>query len=74
MLNPEAAESAGESGISNLPELAFMRLERRLKNTIYSIACGPRLCARRNACFMAQIDQSAPHFAQLIRDILEGFT
>jgi hypothetical protein len=71
---PGGLETGLESGFSKRSESAFRRLERGPKNTIYSTTCGYRLCARRNASFMAQIDQSAPHFAQLIRDILEGFT
>ena len=61
---------------SVLPNRPFRRrqnrplgaLKERQKTPIYSITCGWRLCARRMASFMAQIDQSAPHIAQLIRD------
>jgi hypothetical protein len=69
-----ATESVAESGFYDGAESAFGRLERVAKNPIYSKSCGWRLCARRNAPFMAQIDQSAPDFAPLIRDILEGLT
>jgi hypothetical protein len=68
------AESLAESRFFKRPESAFGHLEKRPKTTIYSTACGSRLCARRNASFMAQIDQSAPEIAPLIRDILEGLT
>jgi hypothetical protein len=70
----EATGQALESRFSEAIESAFADLEKALKTTIYSTACGERLCARRMASFMAQIDRSAPHFAQLIRDTLEGFT
>src|SRR5207237_10192477 len=69
-----AAESVAESGFSDGAESAFGSLEKVTKNPIYSIGCGWRVCARRKSPFMAQIDRSAPDFASLIRDILEGLT
>jgi hypothetical protein len=68
------AESPAESLFLEPPESAFGGLETATKNPIYSTSCGSRLCARRNPPFMAQIAESAPHFAPLIRDILEGLT
>src|SRR5207248_11055824 len=57
------AESPPESRFSEPAESAFGGLERRAKRPIYSITCGPRLCARRNASFVAQIAgfSASPH-------------
>jgi hypothetical protein len=66
--------SAAESAFSKGVESALGGLERAAKIPIFSISCGWRLCARRNPPFMAEIAKSAPHFAPLIRDILEGLT
>jgi hypothetical protein len=49
-----------ESRFCDTPESAFRRLEKPLKNPIYSTACRERLCARRIAPFMAQMNESAP--------------
>jgi hypothetical protein len=67
-------ELALQSRFYRAIESASGRLEKPSKNPIYSIACRERLCARRNAPFMAEIRDSAPDFAPLIRDILEGLT
>jgi hypothetical protein len=67
-------ESALSSRFCEAAESASGRLEKPSKNPIYSTGCRERLCARRNAPFMAEISDSAPDFAPLIRDILEGLT
>ena len=68
------AESVLESRFSKPSESTFPRLETGQKITIYSMTCRWRDCARRNVSFMAQMTQSAPHIAQLIRDVREGLT
>lgn len=55
-------------------ESALTRLEKLVKNPIYSISYVERLCARRMASFMAQLSQSLRFPAPLIRDTREGLT
>jgi hypothetical protein len=55
-------------------ESAFRRLEKPLKNPIYSISYPQILCARRMASFMAQLKSIGALQALLIRDIREGLT
>jgi hypothetical protein len=42
-----------ESGFRKVFETALERLEKSLKNPIYSITCSRALCARRGAFFVA---------------------
>jgi hypothetical protein len=55
-------------------ESALRGLEKTLKMPISSVLYGSRLCARRAPVFMAEIGLISPRSAQLIRDILKGFT
>jgi hypothetical protein len=70
----EAKKSACESGFCEASKSIASRLEKTPKIPIFSVGCEQLLCARRSAPFMAERYQSAPDFAPLIRDILEGLT
>jgi hypothetical protein len=50
-----ALENSLESRFFASLEAALKRLEKKQKNTTYSTACGDRLCAGRDASFMAQM-------------------
>jgi hypothetical protein len=69
-----ATKMLAESLFLRASESGFGRLEKQKKNPICSMTCRYGLYARRIAPFVAEIAESAPGFAPLIRDILEGLT